>query len=48
MERWRHTIARFIEAMLWVAMAREDGDFMATILEPDCGVYNEALSTTYT
>jgi hypothetical protein len=48
MERWRRTIARFIEAMLWVAMAGEDRDFVVAVLEPDCSVYNEALGATYT
>lgn len=41
----RLTIACFIEAVLWVTVGREDGNFVASILKTNGGVNYQALST---
>lgn len=42
------TVASLIEAVLGVAVAGEDDDLVAAILEADGGVYNEPFSATDT
>lgn len=39
------TIAGFVEAVGGIAVRRKDGDFVATILKADGGVYNETFGT---
>jgi hypothetical protein len=43
--RWL-TISRLVETVLWIAMAREDDDFVAAVLEANGGVYYEAFGTS--
>lgn len=39
-----HTIARFVEAMLGIAMARKNCHLMAPLLKADGGINNQAFS----
>lgn len=40
------TISSFIEAMLGVAVAREDDDFVAAVLQPYSGIDNQPFSSS--
>lgn len=39
------TVASFVKAVLGIAVRGEDGDFVAEILQADCGVDYETLGT---
>jgi hypothetical protein len=41
---WGLTIARFVEAMPWVAVRCEDGYLVPTLLQRDSGIDNKTLS----
>jgi hypothetical protein len=41
---WGLTIARFVEAMPWVAVRCEDGDLVPALLQRDSGIDNKTLS----
>ena len=41
----KRTIAGFVEAVGWIAMAGENDDLVATILEANGGIDYETLST---
>lgn len=41
------TIARLVEAMLRVAVRREDGDFVAAALQPYCRIDHQPLCPSY-
>lgn len=40
----RHTIARLVEAVLRVAVARKNCHLVTPLLEADCGIDNQAFS----
>jgi hypothetical protein len=42
----RHTIARFVEAVLGIAVARKNCHLMPAFLKADCGIDNQAFSAT--
>lgn len=42
----KSTISRFVKAVLGVAMAREDDDFVTPVLEPDGSVYDESFGAS--
>lgn len=46
-ERWR-TISSLVETVRRVAMRGENGHLVAQVLEADCGVNDQSLSTTDT
>jgi hypothetical protein len=43
---WGLTIARFVEAVPWVAMRCEDGDLVPALLQRDSGIDDQTLSAT--
>lgn len=42
----KYTISSFVKAMSWIAMACEDGDFVAEVLQANGGIDHEPLGPT--